>query len=83
MIVYKCDGKRFHGGIKCTNERENHLPESWITISGKIKNNHPQSHVIEFNGTVHFCSRECLELFFFKDQLPSPPIEQSMEIIKI
>lgn len=67
MIVYKCDGDSFGGG-KCSNEAKGDMPEWWLMISGKIKNGLHDAHYIQANGTYHFCSRNCLENFFFKNE---------------
>jgi hypothetical protein len=67
MIIYKCDGESF-GGKKCSNEVTRDMPEWWLMICGKIKNGLHDAHYIEANGTYHFCSRNCLENFFFKNE---------------
>jgi hypothetical protein len=67
MILYKCDGHTFSGGRKCANEIKHDEPSFWLTISGSIKNGLHDSHVIEANGTMHFCSKNCLLAYLFKD----------------
>ena len=70
MIVYKCDGESFTTGKKCEREAEDELPDSWLMISGKIKNGLHDAHYLQTNGTRLFCSRRCLENFLFKDVNP-------------
>jgi len=71
MIVFKCDGERW-AGEKCKNECEAHTvdekPFRWISINGSIKNELPDARLIEGHGLKHFCSRECLEYFLFKNE---------------
>ena len=76
MRVFKCDGKRFSDGKQCVKETEYgssqigseiEYPDHWITIRGKIVNSTNESHHLMSNCEHHFCSRQCLELFLFKD----------------
>lgn len=71
MKVFKCDGKRFSDGEKCTKETtdedEDGHPLNWITIDGRIANNRRDRHTIIANGLHHFCCWECLYLFLIKN----------------
>lgn len=71
MLVYKCDGESYTTSKKCASEAQDELPETWLLISGKIKNGLHDAHYLETNGTRHFCSRRCLESFLFKDVNPA------------
>lgn len=71
MLVYKCDGESYIASRKCSSESKDELPETWLMISGKIKNGLHDAHYLEANGTRHFCSRKCLESFLFKDVKPA------------
>lgn len=71
MIIYQCDGERYSPSKKCTKtfeaKTEIDKPWQWLTISGKIKNELMDRRVIQSHGTMHFCSRECLEFYLFKN----------------
>lgn len=68
MITYKCDGQSYSTSKKCQNEVNHDLPDWWLIINGKIKNGLFNAHYIEANGAYHFCSRNCLISFLFKDE---------------
>lgn len=71
MIIYKCDGERYSPDKKCGQTYEatskDDKPYKWITINWSVKNELPDARLIEGNGLVHFCSRECLEFYLFKN----------------
>lgn len=71
MIIYKCDGERFSPARKCQSIYEapskDDKPYKWITINWSVKNELRDARLIEGNGLVHFCSRECLEFYLFKN----------------
>lgn len=71
MIIYKCDGERFHDNKKCErfyeSKSKDDKPFKWITINWSVNNELPDARLIQGNGLVHFCSRECLEFYLFKN----------------
>lgn len=73
MRICKCDGKEFGSGKECNKQfiaKDGFkTPDGWISIEGKIYNNHKNAHVVESNGeTKDFCSKECLNNFLFQPE---------------
>jgi hypothetical protein len=86
MIIYKCDGHKFKGDIKCLSTYESfdgkNTPFRWITFDGSIINETLDAHTIQSGGLRHFCSRECLENFLFKNDM-ADRIRQGMKHLKM
>lgn len=80
MIIYKCDGSRYSDNTECGNTHRatdgGDMPKRWISINGNIKNGLSDARLIEGNGLIHFCSRECLEFYLFKNNKADAIIKQ-------
>lgn len=65
LITYKCDGDN------CNRQTSN--TRNWLSIDGEnifIRNELPNRRLIESNimdDGLHFCSKECLVNWLFKD----------------
>ena len=69
MITYSCDGDQFFGNYKCPNKEINEVPEKWMIIDAKSIINKLDNAKLNSmgNGTLHFCSKQCLNNFLFKN----------------
>lgn len=70
LITYKCDGENSNGD-NCNRQTFN--TRNWLSIDGEkifIRNELPNRRLIEANRMddgLHFCSKECLVNWLFKD----------------
>jgi hypothetical protein len=68
MKIYKCDGETFYGSVNCSNSIEREEPTEWITISGVVNNGLKDRKNISSGMELHFCSKECLNNYLFKNK---------------
>jgi len=64
MITMKCDNCNHQITLDKSNTK-NGIPEGWISIYGKVINNNKYNRLVKSDGHIDFCSRECLEEYFF------------------
>lgn len=69
MITYSCDGKQFFGGYKCHKKETNEVPKNWLIIDvNYIENKLGNKRLNSMGGGIlHFCSKECLNNYLFKN----------------
>lgn len=85
MKVFQCDGEEYLTGKPCEKTTSDVGVSDWLEIEfHSISNGLSNKHIdTATDGCLHFCSKECMNNYFFKNYPNMKELRDMVHLVKI